>query len=121
MDTIFMNSEDSKTFKPHVLIFKLTDKLGLRRRVCLLLYQIVLFIIHGKTLKTHTTITNLKYQLQHGMMNFNYLMDPILHQIFKFTLNLFKKKHGKNIDNHSIRIYVNKIKNRITFKIKTGY
>ena len=27
----------------------------------------------------------------------------------------------KNIDNHSIRIYVNKIKNRITFKIKTGY
>ena len=55
------------------------------------------------------------------MMNFNYLMDHILHQIFKFTLNLFKKKHGKNIDNHSIRIYVNKIKNRITFKIKTGY
>ena len=25
------------------------------------------------------------------------------------------------IDNLSIRIYVNKIKNRITFKIKTGY
>ena len=30
MDTIFMNSEDSKTFEPHVLIFKLTDKLDLR-------------------------------------------------------------------------------------------
>ena len=26
-----MNSEESKTFKPHVLILKLTDKLDLRR------------------------------------------------------------------------------------------
>ena len=31
------------------------------------------------------------------------------------------KKHGENIDNPSIRIYVNKIENRIKFKIKTGY
>ena len=31
------------------------------------------------------------------------------------------KKHGVNIDTPSIRIYVNKIGNRITFKIKTGY
>ena len=31
------------------------------------------------------------------------------------------KKHGENTDNPSIRIYVNKIENRITFKIKTRY
>ena len=31
------------------------------------------------------------------------------------------KKHGENINNPSVRIYVNKIENRITFKIKTGY
>ena len=30
MDTIFMNSENSKTSKPHVLILKLTSKLNLR-------------------------------------------------------------------------------------------
>ena len=30
-DTIFMNSENSKTSEPHVLIIKLTDKLDLRR------------------------------------------------------------------------------------------
>ena len=30
MDTIFMNSENSKTSKPHVLTLKLTDKLDLR-------------------------------------------------------------------------------------------
>ena len=31
------------------------------------------------------------------------------------------KKHNENVDNPSIRIYVNKIKNRIIFKIKNGY
>ena len=31
------------------------------------------------------------------------------------------KKHGKKTDNSSIRIYVIKIENRITLKIKTGY
>ena len=45
-------------------------------------------------------------------------MGHILYQIFKIILN---KKHNEKIDNLSIRIYVNKIENRITFKIKTGY
>ena len=31
MDNIFINSKNSKTSKPHVLILKLTDKLDLRR------------------------------------------------------------------------------------------
>ena len=31
MATIFMNSENSRTSKYHVLMLKLTDKLGLRR------------------------------------------------------------------------------------------
>ena len=31
MDTIFMNSRNSKTFEQHILILKLTDKLDLRR------------------------------------------------------------------------------------------
>ena len=31
------------------------------------------------------------------------------------------KKHGENADNPSIIIYVNKIENRITFRIKSRY
>ena len=31
------------------------------------------------------------------------------------------KKHGENIDNPSVKTYVNIIENRITFKIKNGY
>ena len=31
------------------------------------------------------------------------------------------KKHGEDIDKPSVQIYVNKIENRVTFKIKNGY
>ena len=31
MDTRFINSENNKTYEPHVLILNLTDKLNLRR------------------------------------------------------------------------------------------
>ena len=31
------------------------------------------------------------------------------------------KKHGEEFDNPSIRIYVNKIENKLTFRIKAGY
>ena len=31
------------------------------------------------------------------------------------------KKHNENVHNLSIKIYVNEIENRITFKIKNGY
>ena len=44
-----MNSENSKTSEPHVLILKLTDKLDLRRGEKALLYQILVFVIHEKT------------------------------------------------------------------------
>ena len=40
-----------------------------------------------------------------------------IQEYFKYIL----KKHGENIDNPSIRTYVNKIENRIMFKIKTGH
>ena len=60
---------------------------------------------------------NLKYQLQHGMKNLIDLMDHFLYSDIEYLF----KKHVENIDNSSIRIYINKIENRITFRIKTGY
>ena len=35
--------------------------------------------------------------------------------------NYILKKHNENGDNPSIKICINKIENRVTFKIKTGY
>ena len=55
------------------------------------------------------------------MNNSTSLMDHILYPIVKIILNISKKKHETVTDNPSIMIYINKIENRITFKIKTGY
>ena len=49
MDPIFMNSENSTTSEPHILILKFTDKLDWRRGEKMLLYQTLVFITHGKT------------------------------------------------------------------------
>ena len=43
-------------------------------------------------------------------------MDPILYQTFRIILIISSKK----TDDSPIKIYVNKIEYRITFKIKTG-
>ena len=48
-------------------------------------------------------------------------MARILYHIFKITLSIFLKKNGENIDKPSVQIYVNKIGNGVTFKIKNGY
>ena len=40
-----------------------------------------------------------------------------IHDYFEYIL----KKHWKKAVNPSIRIYINKIENRTTFKVKSGY
>ena len=68
-----------------------------------------------------TIIIDLKYLLQHGIKNWwirdgSYSISDI-QEYFEYIL----RKHEENIDNPFIKIYVNEIKNRITFKIKTRY
>ena len=48
MDTILMNSKNSKTLKQHILILKLTDKLDLRIGIKVIALSNLAFIIHGK-------------------------------------------------------------------------
>ena len=45
----FFGGEETMTSKPYVLMLKLTDKVDLRWVGKVLLYQILVFIIHGKT------------------------------------------------------------------------
>ena len=39
----------------------------------------------------------------------------------QYCFEYILKKHSENVDNPLIRIYVNKIENRVPFKIKNGY
>ena len=55
---------------------------------------------------------NDKFELPDGSYSGSYIQD-----YFKYIL----KKHGENADKPSVHIYVNKIENRITFKIKDRY
>ena len=121
MDTIYMNSENSKTSKPHVLILKLTDKLGLRRgEKSIALSNLCIYCIwknikssyNNNKFKISAPTRNDKFELPDGSYSVTNIQD-----YFEYIL----KKHGENTDKPSVQIYVNKIENRVTFKIKDGY
>ena len=115
MDTIFMNSENSKTSKPHVLIFKLTDKLDLRRGEKSIALSNLSIYYTWKNIKSSY---NNKFKISAPTWNDKFEL-PVsnIQDYFEYIF----KQHGENTDNLSIRIYVNEIENRITFKIKNGY
>ena len=62
----------------------------------MLLYQTLPYTIHGKMKKRHIRAISLKYQLQHGMKNLNYLMYHILYQIFQIILSISLKTWRKD-------------------------
>ena len=80
-----MNSRNSKTSDPPGLLLNLTDKINLKGSDKYVALSNL--IIREKISKSHIVTINLKYQLQHGMKNLNYLMDYILYQIFKIIFN----------------------------------
>ena len=55
---------------------------------------------------------NAKFELPDGSYSISHIQD-----YFEYIL----KKHVENNDNPSVKIYVNQIENRITFRIKNGY
>ena len=122
MDTIFKNSKNNKTSKPHVLILNLTDKIDSQRDEKSIALSNLSIYYTQKNIKISCSTNKFKisaptwtdkFELPDG----SYSVSDIQHL---FISSIFKK-HGEKIDNPSIRIYVNKIENRITFKIKTGY
>ena len=121
MDTIFMNSENSKTSEPHILILKLTDKIDLRRGEKSIAFSNLSIYYTWKNIKSSYNNSkfkisaptwNDKFELPDGSYSVPYIQDH-----FEYIL----KKHGENIDNPSVKIYVKKIENRITLRIKNRY
>ena len=121
MDTIFMNSENSKTSKPHVLILKLANKLDLRigKKIVALsnlsiyyTWKIIKSSYNNNKFKKSVPTWNNKFELPDGSYSASDIQD-----YFECVL----KKHGEEIDKPSVQLYVNKIENRVTFKIKNGY
>ena len=121
MDTIFMNSEKSKTSEYHVLVLKLTDKLDLRRGQKTAALSNLSIYYTWKNVKSSYNNNKFKisaptwseeFELPDGSYSTSDIQD-----YFEYIL----KKHSESVDNPSIRMNINRIENRITFKIKNGY
>ena len=99
VDTIFMNSENSKASKSYRVSINLADKINFRRKEKYSAWSNLSMYCTWKNIKKsykNNKISNkLKYQLQHGMLNLICLMDHILYQIFNIILNISLKKAGR--------------------------
>ena len=91
MDTIFINSENTKTSKPHILILKLTNKLDLRigEGIIALSNLITKYLLHMERHKS--TYNNSKFRKSAPTWNdiLSHLVDRIRYQIFKIIFNAF--------------------------------
>ena len=118
MNTIFMNSENSRASEYHVLLLKLTNKLDLRRgQKSVALSNLSIY----NTWKNVKSSYNNKFKIFAPTWNEDFKLPDGSYSIFDIQdyFEYILKKHSENVDNPSIRIYVNKTENRITFKIKS--
>ena len=116
-----MNSENSRTSEYNVLVRKLTDKLDLRRGQKTVALSNLSIYYMWKNIKSSYNNNKFKIPAPRWSEEFkwpdgSYTIYDI-QDYFKYIL----KEHSENVDNPPIRIFVNKIENRITFKIKSGY
>ena len=116
-----MNSENSKTSEPHRFKLDLTDKRNLKdpkknmALVNLSIYYTCKNIkseYNNNKFKVSPPTWNDTFDLPDGSYSISDIQD-----YFEFII----KKHETLTENPPVQIYVNKIKNRIVFKIKTGY
>ena len=121
METIFMNTEGSKTNEPHRFRLDLTDKPNLKNPNKNMALANLSIYYTWKNIKTE--YNNNKFKISAPSWNEtsdipdgSYSITDI-QDYFEFII----KKHVTLTENPSVKIYANKIKNRIVLKIKNGY
>ena len=116
-----MNSDNSKSFKPHILTLKLTNKLDLRlgEKVIALSNLSIYYTwknikssYNNNKFKISTPARNDEFELPDGSYSVSDIQD-----YFEYIL----KKHAEDIGKPSVQIYVNEIEDRVTFKMKNEY
>ena len=121
METIFMNTENSKTNEPRRFKLDLTDKLNLKNPNKNMALANLSIYYTWKNIKSE--YKNNKFKISAPTWNDTFDLPDGSYSIadiqdyFEFII----KKHETLTENPPVQIYPNKIKNRIVFKIKTGY
>ena len=72
-----------------------------------------------QTSNMFTVTINFKHLLVHRMINWNYLMDLVLLQVFKIILSISLENMKVGPIILLLKNYINKMKNQIVFKINT--
>ena len=121
MNTIVMNSKNSKISDPHRLLLNLIDKIGLRRKdKYIALSNLSIYYTWKNTKKVYKNnefklsapTWNKEFGLTDGWYSTSDIQD-----YFEYIFKTMEKKQL----NRSTKIYLNKIENIITFKVKKGY
>ena len=121
METIFINTENSKTSEPHRFRLNLTGKLNLKnpnKNIALANLSIyytwknIKSEYNNNKFKISAPTWNDTFDLPDGSYSISEIQD-----YFEFII----KKYETLTRNSPVQIYPNKIKNRIVIKIKTGY
>ena len=121
METIFMNTENSEKIEPQRFKLDFTDKINLKNPSKNMALANLSIYYTWKSIKSE--YNNNKFKISAPTWNDtfdlpdgSYSIDDI-QDYFEFII----KKDETLTEDLPIQIYSNKIKNRIVFKIKTGY
>ena len=121
METTFMNTSNGKTNKSNRFVNQFTDKLNLKnpnKNIALANLSIyytwknIKSEYNNNKFKIFAPTWNDEFKLPDGSYSVSDIQD-----YFEYTI----EKHETIADNPPVHIYMNKIENRIVFKIKTGY
>ena len=116
-----MNSENSKTSEPHRFRLDLTDKLDLKDPKKNMALANLSIYYTWKNIKSE--YNNNKFRISAPTWNNTFDLPDGSYSItniqdyFEFII----QKHKTLTENPPIQIYPNKVKNRIVFRVKTGY
>ena len=115
-----MNTENSKTNETNKFIYEITDKLNLKnpnKNIALVRLSIyytwknIKSAYDNNKFKISAPTSNDEFDLPDGSCSISDIQDYIEYII---------KKLGSIADDPLVQIYINRIKNRIVFKMKTG-
>ena len=102
-------------------MLKLTDKLDLRRGQKTVVLSNLSVYYTWKNVKSSYNNNKFKISAPTWSEEFTLPDESYSVQDIQDYFEYILKKHSESVDNPSIRIYVNRTENRITFKIKNGY
>ena len=121
MESIFMNSENSKTSESHRFKLDLTDRLNLKDPTKNVTLANLSIYYTWKNIKSE--YNNNKFKISAPTWNVTFHLPDGSYSVadMKDYFAFIIKNHKTLTENPPVQIYVNKIKNRIVFEIKTVY